>query len=127
MSLRLIQNRPAPLSAATAQAMAAVGDAIRTIAATEAALDAAIDAVTLAPGAVDRLECHPACSKTEGGFFRPVVIVMFEDRPVLMSADAARRIAINQEGKGREGAAHDLLAAADLAETISAQLQGAIH
>lgn len=127
MSLRLIHDRSGPLAPATRAALSAAADAIRTVAATEAALEAAIDAVTLAPRAVDRLECHAATTKTEGGFFRPVVIVMFGDAPVLMSADTARRIAVRQEGKGREGAAHDLLACADLSETISAQLQGAIH
>ncbi len=101
--------------------------ALRAVAASEAVLDAAVSAVTLAPGAFDRLDCHAATNRTEGGFFRPVVIVLFGDRPVLMSADVARRIAVRQDSRGREGAAHDLLAAADLAETISAQLQGAIH
>lgn len=102
-------------------------DALRTIAAAEAQLHDALSAHTLAPHALDQLSCHPATSKGDGGFFRPVVIVMIDDRPVIMSADTARRLAIRQDAQRRQGAALDLMECADLAEALAAKLQRSFH
>lgn len=102
-------------------------EVLRTIAAAEAQLHDALSAHTLAPHALDRLDCHPATSKGDGGFFRPVVIVMIDDRPVIMSADTARRLAIRQDSQRRQGAALDLMECADLAEALASKLQRSFH
>jgi hypothetical protein len=101
--------------------------ALRAVAAAEAALHAALSHHTLAPRALDRLTCHPATAKGDGTFFRPIVVVMLDDRPVMMSSDTARRLALLQDAQSRQGAAHDLLACADLAESLAAQLQRSLH
>jgi uncharacterized protein YegL len=102
-------------------------DVLRAIAAAEAQLHDALSSQTLAPHALDQLSCHAATAQREGGFFRPVVIVMVDDRPVIMSADTARRLAIRQSSQRRQGAALDLMECADLAEELAAKLQRSFH
>lgn len=91
----------------------------------EASLDAVLSRHTCAPRAIDKLSASPLTMKREGQPYRPLVAVMIADVPVVMTADTARRLAVHQDAKGRQGAAHDLIAAADLAEQLAALLQKA--
>ncbi len=93
----------------------------------EAQLDAVLARHTTAPRALDRLECLPLLAKREGQPFRPLVVVLIAEQPVLMSTDVARRLAVHQDSRGRTGAALDLMAAADLSEASAANLQKAMH
>ena len=91
----------------------------------EAQLDAILSRATCAPRALDRLSTSPLTMKREGHAYRALVAVLIAEVPVVMSADAARRLAVHQDAKGRLGAAHDLLAAADLAEQMAFLMQKA--
>jgi len=93
----------------------------------EAQLDAVLSRATCAPRALDRLDATPLTTKREGHPYRPAVAVLINEVPVIMSADAARRLAVHQDARGRQGAAHDLLGAADLAEELAFLMQKATH
>jgi hypothetical protein len=102
-------------------------EVLRTVAAAEAQLHDTLSAATLAPYALDQLSCHPATARAEGGFFRPIVMVMIDDQPVIMSADTARRLAVRQSSQRRQGAALDLMECADQAEALSSRLQRSMN
>lgn len=77
--------------------------------------------------ALDRLDVAPATVMRAGGLYRPVVIVSIDDRPLIFSADAARRIAVTLDAAGRKGAALDLMQSADDAEALSHAIKGRLH
>ncbi len=86
-----------------------------------------LTAALFRPRALDRLDTCPAVVKRAGQAFRPTVIVMVDDRELIFSADAARRIALTIDGAGKRGAALDLMQVADLAEALAAKLEGKLH
>lgn len=79
------------------------------------------------PRALDRLETCPAVVKRAGQPYRPTVIVMIDDRELIFSADAARRIALTIDRAGKRGAALDLIQVADLSEALAHKLEGKLH
>lgn len=79
------------------------------------------------PRALDRLDVAPATVLRAGGLYRPVVIVSIDDRPLIFSADAARRIAVTLDAAHRTGAALDLMQGADDAEALSHSIKGRLH
>lgn len=79
--------------------------------------------VLFRPRAVDRLDVSPATVIRPRRACRPVVIVDLDDTPLIVSADAARRIACTLDAGGRRGAALDLIQGADDAEALSHDLE----
>ncbi|WP_312782042.1 hypothetical protein [Brevundimonas sp.] len=86
-----------------------------------------LTAALFRPRALDRLETCPAAVKRVGQAYRPTVIVMVDDRELIFSADAARRIALTIDAAGKRGAALDLLQVADTAEALARKLEGGLH
>ena len=79
--------------------------------------------VLFRPRATDRLDASPATVIRPRRACRPVVIVDLDDAPLIVSADAARRIACTLDAGGRRGAALDLIQGADDAEALSHDLE----
>lgn len=76
-----------------------------------------------APGRPDKLEAAPAVKMRQGEPTQPLVIVDDRGLMIIASADAMRRIAVLIDGSGRQGAALDLMQAADQAEALASHLQ----
>lgn len=76
-----------------------------------------------APPSMDQLDAAPAVQMRQGDCVRPIVVVDNRGLHIIASADAMRRMAVVIQGAGREGAALDLLQAADQAEELARKLQ----
>lgn len=76
-----------------------------------------------APGRADRLDTVAAVKKREGSPWQPIVIVDDRGLNIIASADAMRRLAVVVDAAGRQGAALDLMQAADDAEALASHMQ----
>lgn len=76
---------------------------------------------------LDRLDATAMLMKREGQPYRALVVVHWGGLDVIASADAMRRIAVNVDFAGRQGAALDLLQACDQAEALADQMQRSHH
>jgi hypothetical protein len=100
-------------------------DAARFVAAPEADFAERLFCRLTDRRAADRLVCTPGVRQADRlPNPRPMVILHIDGDERMITADAARRLAVLVQAPplSREGAAHDLIGAADLAETIASQL-----
>lgn len=72
----------------------------------------------------DRIVCTPAALTRVAAPARPMILIFLDGDDFMISADAARRLALIVQAAPlrREGAAHDLIGAADLAESLTFNL-----
>lgn len=105
------------------------GDPARTVGCQSAdeALLAAQLLLACAPPSLDRLDACPAVQMRQGAAVQPIVIVDNRGLQVIASADVMRRIAVTLDASSRQGAALDLMQAADQAEELSRQIQKGAH